>query len=668
MRTALLLTASVALFASRPLHVDDLFKLKKVTDPQLAATGALAYQVGTVDFAANKTVNRLWFKADGTVAKELDLGGGSQTRPRFSPDGKKLAYQSGGQVWIVDLGTREKHRLTKLSGGAEGQTWSPDGKWIAFLSTTVPSGNEAENAAYLKAKEASKVSGRLYTTLTYRHWNAWKDAKQVSHLFVVPADGSAAPRDLTAGFTTDVPNYAGVSAGDGYAWAPDSRALAFESHPDQPKATTTNGEIYEVALSGGTARKLTNNPAMDNSPRYSPDGKHLAWRAQRREGFEADKWELWVMDRATGKLVRTTADFDQSFGDYQWLGSDLVGTSERQGHTDLFRWDGKTVQCLSTDLHIEGFALAKDHAVVTSTSLTTPPDLFTLDLKTSKVARASKHNEALATELGLNKGEDLWVDTVPVEGKATKTHAFIVKPVGYDPARSYPVAFVIHGGPQGAWADAWHPRWNAQAWASRGFLTVLPNPRGSTGFGQAYCDAISGDWNGAVMTDLMKTLDAVLKQFPNADPKRVIAAGGSYGGYAVNWIAGHHAERFAALVTHASIFNTESMQLGTEELWFPHWEFKGWPWESADTKARWQAQSPSSAIAKMTKPMLVIHGELDYRVPVTEAFQLYNTLQVRGIPSQLLYFPDEAHFVAKPQNSKLWYETVLGWCEKWTKP
>ena len=226
MRTALLLTASVALFASRPLHVDDLFKLKKVTDPQLAATGALAYQVGTVDFAANKTVNRIWFKVAGAEAKELDLGGGSQTRPRFSPDGKKLTYQSGGQVWIVDLGTREKHRLTKLSGGAEGQTWSPDGKWIAFLSTTVPSGNEAENAAYLKAKEASKVSGRLYTTLTYRHWNAWKDAKQVSPLFVVPADGSAAPRDLTAGFTTDVPNYAGVSAGDGYAWAPDSRALA----------------------------------------------------------------------------------------------------------------------------------------------------------------------------------------------------------------------------------------------------------------------------------------------------------------------------------------------------------------------------------------------------------------------------------------------------------
>jgi len=674
MRTILLLTASLALSASRPLQVDDLFKVKKVADPQLSSAGALAYQVGTVDFAANKTVNRIWVRPTGGEAKELDLGGGSQTRPRFSPDGKKLAYQSGGQVWIVDLGTKEKHQLTKLSGGAEGQTWSPDGKWIAFLSTTVPSGVEAENAAYLKAKEASKVTGRLYTTLSYRHWNEWKDAKQVSHLFVVPSDGSAAPRDLTAGFTTDVPNYAGVSAGDGYAWAPDSKALAFESAPDQAKATTTNGEIYEVGLGGGTAKKLTDNPAMDNSPRYSPDGKHLAWRAQRRQGFEADKWELWVMDRSTGKVVRTTEAFDQSFGDYQWQDTDLVGTSERSGHTDLFRWDGQTVQPLCHDLHIEGFALSpsgsavgKGQAVVVSTSLTTPPDLYTVDLKGGAVARATHHNEGLARDLGLNPGENLWVDTVPVAGKATKTHAFIVKPVGYDPAKTYPVAFVIHGGPQGAWANAWHPRWNAQAWASRGFITVLPNPRGSTGFGQAYCDAISGDWNGAVMTDLMNTLDAVLKQYPNADPRRVVACGGSYGGYAVNWIAGHYPERFAGFVTHASIFNTESMQLGTEELWFPHWEFKGWPWESAETKARWQSQSPSSAIANMSKPMLVIHGELDYRVPVTEAFQLYNTLQVRGVPSQLLYFPDEAHFVAKPQNSKLWYETVLGWCEKWTK-
>lgn len=667
MRTALLLTASVALLASRPLQVDDLFKVKRVTDPQLASTGDLAYQVASVDFEANKAVTRIWVRPAGGAAAELDLGAGSQSRPRFSPDGKTLAYQAGGQIWIVDLGSRARRQLTRLSGGASTATWSPDGKWLAFLSTTVPSGNETENAAYLKARAASLVGGRVYDTLMYRHWNEWKDARQVSHLFVVPADGSAEPRDLTAGFTIDIPNFAGVSAGDGYGWAPDSQTLAFDSHPEQTKGTSTNGEVYEVALAGGPARKVSRNKAMDNSPAYSPDGKFLAWRAQRRPGFEADKWELWVMDRATGQVVRTTKAFDQSFGDFRWQGGDLIATSERMGHTDLFRWNGTGLQPLSRNLHVEGFALTKDRAVVVSTSLTTPQDLYEVDLATGNPVRLTRHNEALALELGLNPGEDLWVDTVPVAGKAAKSHAFIVKPVGYDPKKTYPVAFVIHGGPQGAWANAWHPRWNAQAWASRGFLTVLPNPRGSTGFGQAYTDAISGDWNGAVMTDLMRTLDAVLKRFPNADPKRVVACGGSYGGYAVNWLAGHHPERFAAFVTHASIFNTESMQLGTEELWFPRWEFKGFPWESPAVKARWQAQSPSSAIARMTKPMLVVHGELDYRVPVTEAFQLFNTLQVRGIPSRLLYFPDEAHFVAKPQNSRLWYETVLEWCERWTK-
>lgn len=668
MRTPLLLLAlSLPLLASRPLQVDDLFQVKRVTDPQLSPAGALAYQVSTVDFQANKSVTRIWFKAAGAEAKELDLGSGSQSRPRFSPDGKHLAYQAGDQVWVVDLGTKEKRQLTKLSGGAEGQQWSPDGKWLAFLSTTVPSGSDTENAAYLKAVKDSKVSGRLYTTLMYRHWNAWKDPKQVSHLFVVPADGSAAPRDLTAGLTTDVPNFADVSAGDGFAWSPDSKALAFDSHPEQTKAVSTNGEIYEVVLAGGAIRQLSHNPAMDNTPRYSPDGKYLAWRAQRRPGFEADQWELWVMDRTTEQIVRTTQTIDQSFGDFQWQGQDLVGTSDRQGHTDLFRWDGKALQRLSTGLHVEGFALAPGRAVVVSTSLTTPQDLYSLDLKSGQAARLTAHNAALAAELGLNPGEDLWVDTVDLNGKPVKAHAFVVKPVGFDPAKTYPVAFVIHGGPQGAWADSWHPRWNAQAWAGRGFITVLPNPRGSTGFGQAYTDAISGDWNGAVMTDLMNTLDAALKRFPNADPKRVVAAGGSYGGYATNWIAGHYPERFAAFVTHAGIFNTESMQIGSEELWFPRWEFKGWPWESAENLARWRTQSPSSAAANFQKPMLVVHGELDYRVPVSEAFQLFNTLQLRGVPSELLYFPDEFHFIAKPQNSKLWYNTVLGWCEKWTK-
>lgn len=673
MRTLNTLPALVLCLASpalpaRPLQVEDLFKARRVADPQIVA-GIATWQVGTVDLEANRTVTRLWMRRPGEAARELDLGAGSQSRPRLSPDGKRLAYQSGGQIWVLDLATGTKLQLTKLSGGASGQVWSPDGSTLAFTSTTVPSGTEEENAAYLKGLEESKVKARHSTTLMYRHWDAWRDPNQVSHLFVVKADGSEAPRDLTPGWRHDIPNASGTDAGDGYAWSPDGKTLAFSSHPEFEKAVSTNGEIYEVALAGGAPRRLSDNPAMDCTPRFSPCGKYLAWRAQRRPGFEADKWEIWVLDRATGKVVHTTKDADLTFQDIAWNGPEFIATAPDAGRDSLYRWTpGSRPERITKDIHLDTFALAGGKALAVSSSLAAPSDLVEVDLKTGATARFTTHNEALEKDMALDPGEDLWVTGgAGKDGKAPKVQAWVIKPADFDPARKYPVAFVIHGGPQGAWNAAWHPRWNGQAWAGRGFITVLPNPRGSHGFGQKFCDEISKDWNGLVMKDLMAVLDGVLKKFPNADPKKVIAAGGSYGGYATNWLAGHKPERFAAFVSHASIFNTESMQLGTEELWFPRWEFKGWPWESPQAKARWTTQSPLSGAANFKKPMLVIHGELDYRVPVTEAYALFNVHQLKGVPSELLVFPDENHFVAKPQNSRLWYETVLGWCERWTK-
>lgn len=666
------LIALAPLDAARPLQVDDLFKAKRVADPQLSAKGDAAWQVGSVDLAANKIRTQVWFKPAGGEAKELDLGDGSQTRPRFSPDGSKLAYQSGGQIWILDLGTKERKQLTKLGGGASGQIWSPDGKWLAFQSSTVPSGVEAENDAYLKGEKERKATGKHYKALMYRHWNEWKNPAQLDHLFVVPADGSAPARDLTAFVPYDVPNFAGVSAGDEYAFSPDSRHLAFGAHPEQYKAVSTNGEIFEVPVAGGPIKQVSANPAMDTTPRYSPDGKYLAWRAQARPGFEADRWEVVVVDRSTRKVVRSTASMDKHVGAFAWSGEGLVLSVQEEGRQNLYRWapfKGQP-QAITRNLMVEAFALGSDgrSALVQISDIATPPDLYTLDLATGKPVRLSRHNEAFAAELGLNRVEDFAVPGAKgKDGKAPTVHSWILKPVGYDPAKKYPVAFIIHGGPQGAWNDSWHFRWNAQAWAGRGYLTVLPNPRGSEGWGQKFCDEISGDWNGLVMKDLMNVLDGVLKNYPNADPRRVVAAGGSYGGYATNWLAGHGADRFAAFVTHAGIYNTEAMQLGTEELWFPKWEFKGWPWESPANAKRWRDQSPSSGAGAFKKPHLVVHGELDYRVPVTEAYQLFNVLQVRGVPSELLVYPDEGHFILKPQNSKQWFETVLGWCDKWAK-
>jgi dipeptidyl aminopeptidase/acylaminoacyl peptidase len=657
---------SLALAAQRPLQVADLFKVKRVADPQVSAKGDVAYQISVPDPVTNRTNTRIWLKRSGEDPKELDLGQAS--RPRFSPDGGRLAYASGGQVWLVDLASGEKRQVTRLSGGATGHVWSPDGATLAFTSVTVQSGVEAENVAHLKALAETKATGRSIKTLMYRHMNAYQVPNQFSHLFVVQVEGTGAPRDLTAGLAQDVPVFS-TGAGDDYDFSPDSKMLAFGSHPEAAKATSTNGEVYEVAVTGGPVKKLSQNPAMDCTPRYSPDGRFLAWRAQRRPGYESDRWELWLMDRATGKVVQTTRTFDGEVGAYAWQGGSILFQAAAKAQQPLFCWEpGQTPLRLTQRLQVEAFAAypggKKVLAQISSTSQ--PVELFEIDLGSGEATRFTRHNLALAEELKLNRAEDLWTTGARgKDGRAPQVHALVVKPVGFDPAKKYPVALVIHGGPHGANADQWHYRWNVQAFAGRGFIVVAPNPRGSTGFGQQFSDEIRGDWSGRVITDIMASLDAALKKYPNADRTKVIAAGGSYGGYAVNWIAGHYPDRFAAFVSHAGIFNTLAMQLATEEMWFPQWEFMGFPWESRATKALWERHSPHNAYANFKKPMLVSHGEMDYRVVHTEALQLFNIHQLRGIPSELLLFPDESHTILKPANARQWYETVLAWCERW---
>lgn len=664
--------AAVTLVASRPMQVDDLFNVKRVADPQASVSGDRAYVVAVPDPVASTITTKIWFQAAGKPAQKLDLGPGSQGRPRFSPDGKRLAYESQDQVWVLDLATKKHTQITHLSGGAEGQIWSPDGTMLAFTSITVPSGNDAENAAYLKAKGERKTTGMVFDTLMYKHWMSWRDSQQVSHIFVVKADGGA-PKDLTAGWTQDAPgfNSAHVAAGDDITWSPDSKFLAFASNLEAGKATSTNHEIFEVSVSGGPIRKLSDNPAADSTPRYSPDGKHLAWRAQRVPGFESDKWELWVMDRPSGKVLRTTQAFDAQVGEYEWVGADILFTSVDKSHQELFRWDGANLpKAITKNLYVAGFTTLPGGKKVLSllNDSATPPDLFEIDLASGAATRATAHNEALTKELGLNRAESFWFKgAAGPDGKAPMVHTLVLKPVGFDPAKKYPVVFLVHGGPQGSNEDNWHPRWNYQVFAGQGFIVVAPDPRGSTGYGQEFTNQISGDWSGLVMGDLMNVYDGVLKAVPQADPARIIAAGASYGGYAMNWIAGHYADRFAAFISHAGIFNTQSMQLATEEMWFPRHEFGGFPWDSPETKALWEKHSPHNAYANFKKPMLVIHGMRDFRVVYTEALQLYNVHQLRGIPSQLLIFPDEGHFVAKPANAKLWFETMLGWCNKWGK-
>lgn len=672
---ALLLAAPLA--AGRPMTIGDMFKVQRVAAPALSVTGDIAYQVGTVDLSANKVRTQIWIKwaarNNGILdrPRALELGEGSQSSPRFSPDGKSLSYEQGGQLWIVDLATMKTRQITKLDGGASTARWSPDGTKIAFLSTTVPSGDAAENAAYLKAQSEKKSDGRLIKNLMFRHWTEWKDPMQRTHLFVAPVDGSAAPRDVTAGLPYDVPTPFDFASGDDFDWAPDSKKLAFAANPEQDTAISTNGDIFEVSVDGGKPVDVSKfNLAQDSTPRYTADGSALVWRAQRVPGHESDKFELWVMDRATGKVTRTTRDADTSVGEFHLVKDGVLFAADQEAQEEMFCWDwktGKVVQ-LTHGFAFSAFKPMKDGRVLAAISDTaTPPDIYTVDLKAGIKTRVSHHNEALVKELGLNRAESFWFDGAKeADGSTSKIQALVVKPVGYDPAKTYPVAFLIHGGPQGQWADSWSYRWNPEVWANSGsgYLTVMINPHGSTGRGQAFCNEISQDWNGRVMTDLMAGLDATLKKFPNADPKRVAAAGASYGGYAINWIAGHYADRFACFICHDGVYNLDSMTTTTEELWFPRWENGGWPWQ---TRKAYEQASPHLFAKNFKKPMLVVQGEQDFRVPIEEGLQNFQTHQLMGIPSELLYFPDEGHWVLKPANSKLWHETVLGWMERWTK-
>ncbi|HJW32490.1 MAG TPA: S9 family peptidase [Holophagaceae bacterium] len=670
MRLAYLLAAtSLTLAAQSPFQIDDMFKVHRVADATVSSKGDIAWQVGNVDLAANKVVNHLWIrwanKNNGITGNGmiLDTGEGSASHARFSPDGAKVAYSQGGQLWVLDLESNTRKQITHHSAGASGHAWSPDGKWIAFLGTTVPSGVDAENAAYQKAKEASKVKAALIKNLMFRHWNEWRDPMQVGHLFVVKADGSATPIDVTAGWKHDVPDFGDTGAGDPFSWAGND-TLVFGSHEEAAKGDSTNGDLYEVKVSApGQIRNLTAaNRAMDNTPRVSPDGKYLAYRAQQRPGFESDRFELRVMERATGKIIATTDKTDLSFEDLQWQGGDILAAAVEKGRHPLYRWTpGKAPVNVTPGGHLSSFAVAGSTVIGVEARYAKPPEVVRVHTTDGKIETLTRLNAGFVANL--SKTEEFWFEGA----LGQQVHAFTFKPANFDPAKKYPVAFLIHGGPQSPWTDGWSYRWNPQVWAGRGYHVVMINFHGSGSYGQAFCDQISGDWSGAVMTDLMKGLDAYLKANPSADAAKVIAAGGSYGGYSTNWLAGHQPDRFAAFVTHAGIYNLESMQVGTEEMWFPKWEFKGWPWESAETLALWRKHSPHLSAQNFKKPMLVVHGELDFRVPYSEGVQLFNTLQLRGIPSEFLSYPDEGHWILKPQNSKLWHETVLGWADRWAK-
>ena len=657
--------ANLAGQTRRPLRFEELAKLQRLGGFAVSPDGGrVAFALGTPDVEANTTRSSIWTapSAGGAAPTRLTTGE-KDADPAFSPDGKRLAFVSdregGPQVWVLDLSGGNPVRATSLATGVNAFSWSPDGASFLVSSDVFPECADTECLdRVVKARASAKVRARVAERLLYRRWDSWKDGTR-SHIWRIPIPAAGlkiGPAvDLTPG-DRDAPPF---EVGGGVAWSvsPDGRELVYPSNPDRDEALSTNADLYTVPLSGGVAAKnLTSaNRAFDGSPRYSPDGKWIAYRAQKRPGFESDRFSLMLLERSTGAVRGLTESFDFWVEAFDWTPDSrtVVFAAQVRGRESLYKvpvssgapvliWAGGAVTSLD---------VAESRVYVATSTLTRPAEIWSVGLDGSAPAAVTHVNDARLGEIEMGAVSERFTDSS--DGK--KLQAWVVKPPSFDPSRKYPAVFFIHGGPQGAWVDGWSTRWNPQVWAAYGYVVYAANPRGSTGFGQEFLDAISGDWGGQVYDDLMRQADD-LASLPFVDKAKIGAAGASYGGYMINWIAGH-TQRFAALVSHDGNFDLASSNLETEELWFPTWEFKGWPWTS-DLYRKW---SPGTYAGNFKTPTLVITSERDYRVPFGQGLQMFTALQVQGVPSKLLMFPDEGHWVLKPGNSCLWHNTIMDW-------
>lgn len=701
-------TDATAADKKRPMQVEDLFKFKRVADPQISPDGKhVVYQVTTVDLEGNKSSTALYLAAtDGkTPPKALtNPNGKKDMHPRWSPDGQTILFESTrsgmGQLYTIQpFAGGEATKITSVSTGAGTGIWSPDGKAIAFVSTVRPEFSEMpfteadkKNAEADKAAEDNPVKAKTFTKLFYRHWDSYVEDKR-GHLFVITATGSgwSEPHNCTPGDRDAYPNSSTFSVGDDFTFTPDGKHLIFAAAPgDGSEAWSTNYDLCRVTLDNKSTKWETltaDNKAADNGPKFSPDGKKLAYRAQKKAGYEADKWELYVVDvkpdgtfggkpnSVTGKLTdgagTGSQSLDLSVSEFAWRTNDkLAFVAEANGRSFIYHLPLNGEIALQEPLAFGSasgvnFSADGNAAAFSHVAMSAPADAWAMTWANGKMteAKVSRVNESLLAELDLPRPE-----SVKVKIEDGEMQMWVLKPPGFDEKKKWPVAYLVHGGPQGAWEDGWSFRWNPQAWAAQGYVVVMPNPRGSTGFGQKFVDEITGDWGGKCYRDLVAGLDYVEK-LPFVDKDRIGSAGASFGGYMMDWFAVNDiSKRFKCLISHCSVYNFESMWGTTDELWFDEWEHGGLPWEKPGKYAEFSPHKRAGEMGKHKTPMLVIHNDLDFRCPIGQGHELFSALQRQKVPSRFVNFPDEGHWVTKPKNSLHWHKEVFDWLKKYAPP
>jgi dipeptidyl aminopeptidase/acylaminoacyl peptidase len=672
----------------RPMKIDDMFRFQRVSDPQISPDGKwVAYVVGRVEMENNRITSSLWLlPIGGGEPRPLTNSPKSDRHPRWSPDSKHILFESTrsgeSQLWIISIEGGEARQLTHLATGAHTGIWSRDGKHIAFVSAVWPEfsrkpfkESDALNKKRMDEQAKNPVRARVFTRLFFRHWDEYVENKR-QHLFVQRVGGmlhaDASPRDVTPGDRDAYPTSTTFSIGDDFTFSPDGQYLVFTAVPEKNEAWSTNYDICRVPISGGEWQCLTaKNLAADGAPRFSPDGKQLAYRAQKRPGFEADRWQLYVVPSDPsggihGEPRSITRSLDSWVEDFVWGpdGETIYFTAEQAAAMPIFEVN---VRAAGARKKIEGHSNSSLSISNNGTlsfaraALHQPAEVRVAG--NNAVTRGTSHNARILAGLDMPRPESI---TIPGVG-GTPMQMWILKPPGFDPKKKWPLVYLVHGGPQGAWTDSWSYRWNPELWAAQGYVIAFPNPRGSSGFGQKYVDEISGDWGGKCFDDLMAGADYMAKQ-PYIDAQRVAAAGASFGGYMMNWFA-VQTGRFKTLISHCGVWNFDSMYATTEELWFDEWEHGGPPW--GGNRHSYEKHSPhryAKNLARFRTPMLIIQNDLDFRVPVSEGIQLFTTLQRMGVPARMINFPDEGHWVLKPRNSQYWHREVFDWLKNYVAP
>jgi dipeptidyl aminopeptidase/acylaminoacyl peptidase len=677
----LLIFAAAGAFAqpqpTQPFGVQDLIRLQRLSDVQVSPDGGrVLFTLRSTDVAANRGRNALWLidtTRRGAQPTRLTEDAGDAASGEWSADGRFIYFLSNRagttQVWRITDAGADPRQITRLPLDVGSFRVSPkDDRLLVSLAVFPDCPDLACTKQRLDAAAAAPASGVLHTRLFVRHWDVWSDGRR-SQLFSMPLDATGAaggePVNLTTGLDGDVPGKPFAGRED-YVFSPDGAEVAFSVRAaGAGEPWSTNYDIYETPSAGGSPRNLTaDNPAWDGQPAYSPDGSQLAYLATDRPGAESDTFHLVLLNLKTGEKRPLTKTWDRSIAAFAWArdGKTLFAVAAHLGQRPLWAIDVATgrASAITGAGHVDSFGVGAARMFYSQSSLASPDDLYAVGFGGGRPAQLTHVNQALLAARRLGDSEQFnfpgWNDE--------NVFGYVVKPADFKPDKKYPVAVLIHGGPESSLANDWSYRWNAQTFAGAGYGVLMIDFHGSTGYGRAFTDSINGDWGGKPFDDIRKGIEAALKQYPWLDGTDMCALGGSFGGYMINWIAGQWPDRFKCLVSHAGIFDNRSMYYSTEELWFPEWENGGPEYMNP---AAYSKHNPVDFVSKWKTPTLVIAGQLDYRVPYTQGLSVFTALQRLGVPSEFLYFPDENHWVLKPANSVQWYDTVIAWLNRWTR-